>query len=318
MSISTTSSIKGIFGVIILFSHLNSYISISDNIGNKIYLLCFGLFGQLMVTMFFFYSGFGVMESFRKKSDYDKGFLKNRVLKTLIHFDLAVLLFLIFSLSIGQVYDWQNYVFCWIGWKALGNSNWFVFIILALYVITFASMKLAKLKDAGAERLFVFLVSILSLILWVAMYFIKGDIWCNTLLCYPLGMLYSVIKPKVDKLLQRKKYIYYVVTFIVAISFVLLYEFKSNTLIYSVMSCVFVLLFTLVTIKMRVSNKILQWLGKYSFSIYIVQRLPMMLLSHFGINENIAIFSIVSVVATLLVAFVYQKCTSMIDKKLFV
>ena len=318
ISIPATNSIKGIFAIIILLSHLRSYIVIPESTGNRLFVTFLNILGQLMVTMFFFYSGFGIMESYRKKLNYDKGFLKNRVLKTLIHFDMAVLIFLIEGLLIGKAYEWQNYAFCWIGWESIGNSNWFIFVILAMYVITFVSMKFANMKKGKEQSILIISVCLMSVVLWGVLFITKGSIWCNTLLCYPVGMLYSLIKPKIDKIIQSEKYIYYVLLASVIVVFVGLYWLKGNVVAYSVLACIFVLLITLISIKVQIHNKALQWLGKYSFSIYIVQRLPMMLLSHLNINENIAVFSLVSVVATLFVAFVYQKCINAIDKKFFV
>ena len=88
-------------------------------------------------------------------------------------------------------------------------------------------------------------------------------------------------------------------------------------MVYSVMACAFVVLVTLITIKVQLNNKVLRWLGKYAFSIYILQRLPMILLKHLGLAENLWLFSTVSIAATLFVAFAYQKCTDLVDKRLF-
>ncbi|MBR2335330.1 MAG: acyltransferase family protein [Clostridia bacterium] len=317
MSIPATNSIKGIFAVIILFSHLRSYITLTPNLGNKIFIIFLNILGQLMVTMFFFYSGFGIMESWRNKENYYKGFLRKRVLKTLVHFDIAVLLFLMVGLLIGKTYPWQNYAFCWIGWESIGNSNWFIFVILILYVVTFISMKLATLKKGKEQVVLIISVCLMSVVLWVTLFFTKSSIWCNTLLCYPIGMLYSLIKSKIDDIVQSNKYIYYFLLAITSVVFGALYLMRGNVVVYSVMACAFVVLVTLITIKVQLNNKVLRWLGKYAFSIYILQRLPMILLKHLGLAENLWLFSTVSIAATLFVAFAYQKCTDLVDKRLF-
>lgn len=318
ISIPATNSIKGIFAIIILLSHLRSYIVIPESTGNRLFVTFLNILGQLMVTMFFFYSGFGIMESYRKKLNYAKGFLKNRVLKTLIHFNMAVLIFLIEGLLIGKAYKWQNYAFCWIGWESIGNSNWFIFVILAMYVITFVSMKLANMKKGKEQSILIISVCLMSVVLWGVLFITKGSIWCNTLLCYPVGMLYSLIKPKIDEVIQSKKIFYYASVSGVAVVFFGLYLLlRGNVVAYSVLACLFVFLITLITVKVKINNRILQWLGKYSFSIYILQRIPMILLKHLGLAENVLIFSIASITLTLLLAVGYQKCTDLLDKRLF-
>ena len=86
-----STSLKGIFVAIILLSHFNQYITIEQNMFNYPYLLFFERIGQLMVTPFLFFSGYGVMLSIDRKKGYLNSFLKNRVIKTLIQFDLAVI-----------------------------------------------------------------------------------------------------------------------------------------------------------------------------------------------------------------------------------
>ena len=88
MSLDATSAIKGIFAVLILFSHMRQYMDLSDTFFNNSYIRILNYLGQMMVTMYLFYSGYGLMESFKKKPDYKKNFLHNRVLKILIHFDV--------------------------------------------------------------------------------------------------------------------------------------------------------------------------------------------------------------------------------------
>ena len=65
LSKERTTMINGIFVVIVLFSHFNSYAT-SDIAVDKIYYLFFKI-GQLTVTPFLFYSGYGIYESIKNK-----------------------------------------------------------------------------------------------------------------------------------------------------------------------------------------------------------------------------------------------------------
>ena len=317
MSIPATSSVKGVFAVMILFSHLRNYIVLSAGLGDRLFAFFLNLFGQLMVTMFFFYSGFGIMESFQKKENYHRGFLKKRVLKTLAHFDIAVLLFVAVGLLVGKTYSWQNYALALIGWESIGNSNWFIFVILALYLITFPSMLLARRSGQQSGKALLLWVTLFCVALWVPLFLLKGDVWCNTLLCYPVGMLFSLVKPRFDGVILKNKFSYYGITGAFAVTFAVLYLFKQSAVVYSAVACLFVLLFTALTVKVKIDNGILRWLGKHAFSIYILQRLPMILLRHWGLSENILLFSALSLVATLLLAAGFQKLTDFVDKKCF-
>ena len=84
------------------------------------------------------------MESYKRKPNYKKNFLRNRVLKILIHFDIAVLLYIILQFSLGKRYHFGEYMGSLIGWNTVGNSSWFIFDILALYVIFYFSLHIEK------------------------------------------------------------------------------------------------------------------------------------------------------------------------------
>lgn len=137
MSPRATNAIKGIFAVVILFSHMKGYITLSDNPADGSFAMILSHIGQLMVAPYLFYSGYGILESMKRKADYFDTYPRKRLLKTLVHFDLAVLCYLVLMTTIGTYYPNVNYVTCWIGWESIGNSNWFIFDILALYCIVY-------------------------------------------------------------------------------------------------------------------------------------------------------------------------------------
>ena len=66
MSVDKTMAIKGIFILIVFVSHFNSYADFTSAADIK-YFQEFSKIGQRMVTLFLFYSGYGVMESVKKK-----------------------------------------------------------------------------------------------------------------------------------------------------------------------------------------------------------------------------------------------------------
>lgn len=97
LSVEQTQSIKGFFVVTIFFSHFCSYVVFEKWYDVFLLQYCHWL-GQLMVLPFLFYSGYGIFESVKKKGiSYIKEFPKKRILKILLHFDLAVLLFLLYD-----------------------------------------------------------------------------------------------------------------------------------------------------------------------------------------------------------------------------
>lgn len=64
-------------------------------------------------------------------------------------------------------------------------------------------------------------------------------------------------------------------------------------------------------------NKLLAWLGKHSFSIYILQRIPMLALDYFGVSQkNHVVFVLASAILTGLLSVAFDLVTDQLDKKL--
>ncbi len=318
MEKAQTTDVKGIFAVIILFSHLRGYIALSPSFLDQSYNLFLGYIGQLMVTLFFFYSGYGIMQSYRKKENYSKSFFKNRFLKTLVHFDIAVLCYLVVSLILGQIRPWQDYVFCWIGWTEVGNSNWFIFDVFALYAVTLLAFAISKRK----EKMLAVWTSAFCVVLWVALALIRKDEswWYNTLLCYPFGMWFALWKDKINGVLKKGVWQHYgaiVCVFVVFAALYIVYIKMGSEIVYSITACLFCLLISLITTKVKVGNPVLTWLGNNSFSIYILQRLPMIVFANFGWNGNIYVFAVLAIVATMLLAWLFDWVYKKVDALCF-
>lgn len=319
MSRERTTSIKGIFAVIIVFSHMKSYLDTSGMF-DSIFAKILWLIGQFMVTMFFFYSGYGILEAVKKRSDYFKGFFKNRFLKTLLHFDLAVLLFFALNLALGIPMTLKKTLLSFTGWESIGNSNWFVFCTLALYLLTLLAFSIFRKSKWGAA----IFTTVLTCGLIVALAIFKQSYWYNTLLCYPLGMFYSLLRDKIDALFAKRKWCYHVslwLCIILTAGLPAAYSYFNiginYQILYIIMACTFTLAIVLASMKISANNKILYWLGVNSFSIYILQRLPMITLRHFGLDDNNLIFSLIAIAVTMIIAPLFTLLTNGIDKLLF-
>ena len=306
-----TTAVKGVLALIILTSHIRGYVLLQPTAVNHLFHAFFLYLDQAMVAMYFFYSGYGICQSVKYKKDYRDRFLKNRFLKTLLHFDLAVLLFVIASfLPPSTPFPLKNYLLCWTGWENVGNSNWFMFAILALYLIAFAAMWIR----GGWMAL---KVLIPTAILWVILFFthMGQHWWYDTLLTFPLGMLFAEVKPRVDQTLRKP--LFWWISFIgLAVAYVGMHHLIGTDK-WGIVSCLFCLLVVVGSMKVRIGNPVLKWLGVNAFAIYILQRLPMNILSGFGVNSHVAVFVPLVMTLTFLLAWGFTMTTDRIDGKLF-
>lgn len=314
MSMSQSRAIKGIFAVIIFLSHSRQYIG-------RVWPMDYwaevpiNYLGQLMVAMFFFYSGYGILQAYQTKENYERGFWKNRILKTLVHFDIAVLLYIVLGLITAAPYSITDYLISLTGWGGVGNSNWFMFVILCLYCIVgvaFASLRKTRKPWAVAA-----VSTVLSMMLWVILWLCgKESYWIDTLMCFPTGMWIACAKTRIDRLFEKKSLWRVGSLIATAIAFSLLY-FTPGLIAKSVTACLFCILLMLLTTYIRVDNPILQWLGDYSFEIYIIQRLPMICLANWGVTKSKALALALAVVLIGLCAMALKWVYQITDRLLF-
>ena len=310
-----TNCVRGIFALIIFMSHFNSYFPAGlGGVGDSVYLGIIRNIGQMMVAPFLFISGYGIFLSSRKKKNYINEFPKKRILKTFVFFALAVLLYLIYNLTTGQHYDLATNLLAFAGWTSIGNSNWFMFAILFLYIATYASALLTK-KEINNRTIAI--ISAITLIYVLVMHFVQGGDhwWYDTVLCFPAGLLFASLHDKIRDFYARHRLISASVS---VASFALLFIISKHigrnlpyAIIYNLLSCAFCLLIARICFSISFGNPVPMFLGTYGFEIYILQRIPHSFFSPmFSNNAPLCFF--ISLASTILISIVFKWATSII------
>lgn len=298
-----TNSIKGIFILLVFFRHALQYIAKNgynfNQWGDSVATHTNTALGQLIVVLFLFYSGYGVMEAIKNKGNtYIAKMPRNRILPTLLNFDIAVLCFVIVDLLLDIQINFAQVLLSLTGWDSVGNSNWYIFVILICYIITYLFINEKRLL-LGTTMFFVVAATLLLSG--------KPEWWYNTILSYPAGILFSKNKEKIIGL--WKKY-YWSILFTFTLLFCILYPFRSDflSLKYNILSVLFAFIVVQLTMKIKISNSILCWFGINLFPLYIYQRIPMMILSYNKniISENSLLFMSISLIATIFIAWLYR------------
>lgn len=296
LSVENTQAIKGIFIIMVFFSHFNSYIVLSgtlDGVYNKLFLFI----GQAMVAPFLFYSGYGVMESIKRKQNvYIASFPKNRILATLFNFDCAVLLYLVLSIVLGNKITIKQVLLSFIGWEALGNSNWYIFVILFLYLVTYIVFKLLGNKS---YYLSVFILGgVVCVVIYLTYRFqIKEGYWYDTALCYVFGMGYSLIKTNVEKIMQKHITIWAVsLAGFAGLFFILRGRGIAWDMVANLMFTAAIIVFSMYV---TLNNRVLNWCGRHLFELYILQRIPMIVFQRLGLQKvSILLYFVVCAAVT--------------------
>lgn len=314
LSRETTTAIKGIFVFFVFLSHFSQYFPYGADPGSAYYLIKHNS-GQLIVTMFLFYSGYGIFESVKRKgTDYIKTFPKNRILKTMFHFDCAILLYYIINLILGLKFSLTDYLLSLFGWTSIGNSNWFIFAILVQYVIVYISFIVFRKNNLPA----IVAITILTVAYMFVMSKFKDAYWYNTALCLPLGLWYSYLKDFIEKISMKHNILYFLFLFLSVAAYYVSFTHSKNILFYEIWMLSFIAIVILITMKVNICNKALIWLGNHVFSIYILQRMPMLIFKKTNVKfNNINLYFILCFGITIILAQLFDMTMGTADKKLF-
>lgn len=319
MSIKMTDSIKGFFLCMVFFSHICGYTDFSHPTLDAPYQLIRRITGQCIVTMFLFYSGYGIMESIKKKGqNYIKGLPIQRFLRVFLLFDCAIIVFLIYRYLTGVHYSSKKIFLTLVGWDSIGNSNWYIFCILWTYIFTYITFSVYKHEFTKAV-IGVFVLSVFYMAILCKMG--KDYWWYDTILCYFIGMLFSLYRSQIELCINNSLASWIFHLFIFGVGFMIAYQYKSNFIIYQLQMFCFVATIITFTMRFVVDSTLLQWLGRNLFELYILQRLPMMILKPFILtNESTSITKYIYVlfcfIFTLIIAIVYRQTVSKVIKKL--
>ncbi len=301
-------SIKGIFILLILFSHSLGYLDASmyayEGI-DRVVPMYKKFMGQLVVVMFLFYSGYGVALQIGKRGKpYVDQMPRRRLLTTLLNFDVAVCVFILLNLLFSNPMTFSQIAMSMIAWDSLGNSSWYIFVILLCYLFTWL---VAKLTDRRVG-LWIF-VSLGCAMLLLAM--VKERYWYSTILSYPAGYVFACYKDTAVSWLKK----YYIPLFVLLVLVFIATKMvplggAGKGIIHNLTAISFAILFVMLTMRVRIGNSCLAWCGAHLFPLYIYQRLPMMVMSETmgqeWLKTHALLFILVSLGVTCLIAYLYK------------
>ena len=318
-----TAPIKGIFVILIVLSHSKGYFE-SDLAGfwDKSYTAVQGHLGQMVVAMFLFYSGYGIMEQIKKREfDYIKGIPSKRFPNLLLNFDIAVMIYFILSLCIGKQYSVKQVLLSFIGWTSVGNSSWYIFVTLCLYILTFLSFFIIKwMKN---KKLYIINIIILTVLnaafVYVLMKIGKDSWWFDTAIIFSLGFWYSYFKDAIEKIVMKNDITYFTTLAFAVLAYVITYFYRKNGIIYySLFGFAFVLTIVIITMKVEIKSNLLNWFGDHIFSVYILQRIPMIIMDKAGLSHSHRyIFVILSFAITCAIAEIYDTLYAKLSAKIW-
>ena len=316
-----TTMINGFFIWLVFLSHMKGYRFELPDGDYFLHRYTVHYIGQCVVASFFFFSGYGIMISLQRKgSDYAYNLILKRFSLLLLHFSIAVLLYTTIRYSLGTTFPLHRILLSLIGWDTVGNSNWFIFVTLAGYLIIAPCYLLLHRYGNYA---FISLVCILFCCLIHTLAEYKANYWVDTCLCIPAGMLFGVARKRIELIVNNIFIPPWLVGLFLIPAGYFMYRFTyPNLWLYgrNLGAIIFALgiLFIFSAFSFKRYPTFLCWSGGSAlFCLYIFQRIPMVVGAHWGWNTTSPwLYEGFCITATLVIAWLSTKVFESSDKAL--
>lgn len=270
-----TSTINGLFIWLVFLSHFTQYLpsSAGNIVGDNL--------GQLVVVMFLFYSGYGCAVQYLTKGEsYLRAFPHKRILPTLINFDIAVCAFVVVDLLIGKTLTVRQVLLSFVCWDSVGNSNWYIFVIMLCYALFWLSARVVKNKVSVIGGVWQVVLIALLAISVVILSVVRSSWWYDTMMTFGAGVVYGLNRSRIEEFVKKNYWICLVMVVVLFVSVRFIpYIGRKHWISYNIKSVAFAAIVIMATMKILVNSTLLRWSGEHLFPLYIYQRIPMVVFS---------------------------------------
>jgi len=162
MSLEATKGLRGLAAIGVILHHISQESAFQQANGWRKpgELFIFVNAGYLFVALFFFCSGFGLIKSLNTKPDYFKGFIKKRIVKTLvIPFYVNVILYAIFHLICGDKIAPGRWICNFLGLTLMNDYAWFPIVLTILYLAFYFIFKNIKNRKLAFFLMFLVIIA---------------------------------------------------------------------------------------------------------------------------------------------------------------
>lgn len=298
-----SNCIRGICAIIIVIHHLYQYTGSfrGTPIGTIL-----SLSGALAVSVFFFYSGYGLMLSSTRKS-YVRDFLRSRFLPLYCFYIILVLLYSIWTLCIEHRLPLNKFIQSFFFGGTIITNGWYLQVTFVLYLIYWFSF---SCFTSTKTRLLVVTAAILIYCV-VCHYIGLGAWWYQTIPCAVLGMVFCYKKAWIDGFFKKRCWVVLAVN---TMAFGIFYILNSLYFNAPMLNFIYFLFFVCAVISLSyilcntpiINNSFFALCGKYSFGIYVSHGLFLKLIK-LNIITNKILYIFVVIVGTIIASVVMEK-----------
>ena len=159
VSLDAMKSLRGFAAIGVIIHHISQQdaFQYASQYGQQNELSFFLNYGFKLVAIFFFCSGYGLIKSYNSKHNYLNGFLKRRVVKTLVvPFYVSVLFYALWHIIRGDQFAPMQWVTNFLGLSMMNEYAWFPIVLAILYCTFYFVYE--NLEDRKTRYVFIFVI----------------------------------------------------------------------------------------------------------------------------------------------------------------
>jgi len=351
MTLKQTKSIQGFCTVCILFHHLGQK-TCANWLNPAVIrpgLEFFVPIGYLFVSVFLFCSGYGLYKSYNTKKHYLNGFIRKRILPIIVTYYISSFLFLICRMGLGEKMDLKTFILYFTGLKLCNHYGWYAAVVPLFYLAFYLCFKYFKNKDdaLAATCLFVFFYTLVGTFIDHNDFWMKGEWWYNCVHLFSIGLIFARNEEKIVNHLKKHYYGYLISFFVLTFVFYVFSKFTTGVFSYygqymgltlekkvlhrwicllSEMgtSLCFVTFVMMASMKIRIGNKVIDFMGTITLEFYLIHGLFVELFGFSFVDvthslyfiKNVFLFGIVVAVCAVPAAILLKKTTALLCRVL--
>ncbi len=163
ISFDAMKSLRGFAAIGVIIHHISQTdaFQYATQYGQQNQLSFFLDYGFKLVAIFFFCSGYGLVKSISSKHNYLHGFIKKRVVKTLIiPYYVSILIYGVWHLIRGDQFAPIQWVTNLLGLSMMNEYAWFPVVLIILYLTFYFVFE--NLEDKKSRYTFIFVIIVLE------------------------------------------------------------------------------------------------------------------------------------------------------------
>ena len=256
--------------------------------------------GILFTSIFFFFSGYGLIVSVSEKEAYLNNFLKHRLTIILVPFFIAnIIAVLVRTYLINVKMTVVQIIKCILGYILINGNGWYIVEIFFLYLAFYCLFRVIKNKKIASALLCIFAIFLIYIgyksghdTNSIGDHWFKGEWWYNSTIVFVMGVILGNYKDKIIGFIKKNYFVFisifsilFVVSFIIEERIRKVYGYyktsyiggvngKLVTLISQSELClVFTALILLIMMKVSIESKAIKWVGERSMEIFLLHGL---------------------------------------------